>query len=101
MNRMHEAIQLFDEICNSKWFKSTSMILFLNKSVRFVPVEVFCCAPVAHRRCVQDLFKDKIQNVDMNVCFSGESRRPHHGQVLSTLEQTTLGASPTRTAVHI
>merc|ERR1711991_599597 len=49
VNRMHEAIQLFDEICNSKWFKSTSMILFLNKS---------------------DLFKDKIQNVDMNVCFS-------------------------------
>ena len=49
VNRMHEAIQLFDEICNSKWFKSTSMILFLNKS---------------------DLFKDKIQNVDMDVCFS-------------------------------
>merc|ERR1711991_1235331 len=49
VNRMHEAIQFFDEICNSKWFKSTSMILFLNKS---------------------DLFKEKIQVVDMNVCFS-------------------------------
>jgi len=49
VNRMHEAIQLFDEICNSKWFKSTSMILFLNKS---------------------DLFREKIQLVDMNVCFS-------------------------------
>jgi len=30
-NRMHEALNLFDEICNSRWFRSTSMILFLNK----------------------------------------------------------------------
>merc|ERR1712165_519166 len=30
-NRMEEALSLFDEICNSKWFKNTSMILFLNK----------------------------------------------------------------------
>lgn len=28
---MEEALNLFDEICNSKWFKQTSMILFLNK----------------------------------------------------------------------
>lgn len=31
MNRMTEAINLFDTICNSKWFVNTSMILFLNK----------------------------------------------------------------------
>jgi guanine nucleotide-binding protein subunit alpha len=31
MNRMTEALNLFDTICNSKWFVSTSMILFLNK----------------------------------------------------------------------
>lgn len=31
MNRMDEAVILFDEICNSKWFKKTAMILFLNK----------------------------------------------------------------------
>jgi guanine nucleotide-binding protein G(i) subunit alpha len=31
MNRMQEALTLFDSICNSKWFSSTSMILFLNK----------------------------------------------------------------------
>ena len=30
-NRIDEAVKLFDEICNSKWFKNTSMILFLNK----------------------------------------------------------------------
>lgn len=28
---MHEALMLFDSICNSTWFTNTSMILFLNK----------------------------------------------------------------------
>jgi len=35
MNRMDEAIQLFDQIVNSKWFKQTAMILFLNKKDLF------------------------------------------------------------------
>ncbi|OMH81281.1 Guanine nucleotide-binding protein subunit alpha [Zancudomyces culisetae] len=30
-NRMHEALTLFDSICNSRWFSKTSIILFLNK----------------------------------------------------------------------
>ncbi|KAG0173798.1 hypothetical protein DFQ28_008122 [Apophysomyces sp. BC1034] len=30
-NQMHEALMLFDTICNSTWFVHTSMILFLNK----------------------------------------------------------------------
>jgi len=30
-NRMVEALNLFEEICNSRWFRETSMILFLNK----------------------------------------------------------------------
>jgi GTPase SAR1 family protein len=30
-NRMEEALSLFDQIVNSKWFKATAMILFLNK----------------------------------------------------------------------
>lgn len=47
-NRMHESLKLFKEICNSTWFKDTSMILFLNK---------------------KDLFAEKIQKVDLNVCF--------------------------------
>jgi GTPase SAR1 family protein len=34
-NRMDEAITLFDQIVNSKWFKQTSMILFLNKKDLF------------------------------------------------------------------
>ena len=36
-NRMDEAISLFDQIVNSKWFKQTAMILFLNKKVRRIP----------------------------------------------------------------
>eukprot|EP00823_Brevimastigomonas_motovehiculus_P000017 TRINITY_DN1004_c2_g1_i1.p1 TRINITY_DN1004_c2_g1~~TRINITY_DN1004_c2_g1_i1.p1 ORF type:complete len:359 (-),score=68.04 TRINITY_DN1004_c2_g1_i1:653-1729(-) len=47
-NRMAEALNLFDEICNSRWFRETSMILFLNK---------------------RDLFGDKIQKVSISVCF--------------------------------
>ena len=46
---MHEAIQLFDEICNSKWFRQTALVLFLNKS---------------------DLFKEKIEKVDLKGKFS-------------------------------
>lgn len=30
-NRLEEALVLFDEICNSRWFKDTAIILFLNK----------------------------------------------------------------------
>merc|ERR1711871_1780868 len=30
-NRLIEAVDLFNEICNSKWFIQTAMILFLNK----------------------------------------------------------------------
>eukprot|EP01029_Cantina_marsupialis_P030749 TRINITY_DN842_c0_g1_i1.p1 TRINITY_DN842_c0_g1~~TRINITY_DN842_c0_g1_i1.p1 ORF type:complete len:370 (-),score=95.63 TRINITY_DN842_c0_g1_i1:780-1889(-) len=45
-NRMTEALHLFAEICNSRWFTNTSMILFLNK---------------------RDLFEEKIKRVDLNV----------------------------------
>jgi len=45
-NRMDEALNLFDEICNSRWFKKTSMILMLNK---------------------RDLFKEKIVKVPLTV----------------------------------
>jgi G-protein alpha subunit len=28
---MKESLMVFEQICNSKWFSQTSMILFLNK----------------------------------------------------------------------
>eukprot|EP01094_Clydonella_sp_ATCC50884_P006492 TRINITY_DN15707_c0_g1_i1.p1 TRINITY_DN15707_c0_g1~~TRINITY_DN15707_c0_g1_i1.p1 ORF type:complete len:355 (-),score=164.14 TRINITY_DN15707_c0_g1_i1:174-1238(-) len=48
VNRMHESITLFEEICNCQWFSETSIVLFLNKS---------------------DLFEEKIKHVDLAVCF--------------------------------
>jgi len=47
-NRMVESMLLFDEICNSRWFVDTDIILFLNKT---------------------DLFKEKLKNKDLSVLF--------------------------------
>jgi guanine nucleotide-binding protein subunit alpha len=47
-NRITEAMTLFGEICNSRFFEHTAMILFLNKN---------------------DLFQEKIKNVDLNIFF--------------------------------
>ncbi|KAJ5066765.1 guanine nucleotide-binding protein g(o) subunit alpha [Anaeramoeba ignava] len=46
--RMEESLMLFSEICNSRWFQKTTMILFFNK---------------------KDLFQKKIQNKDLKVVF--------------------------------
>ena len=43
MNRITEALLLFEEIANSKWFKQTSIILFLNKRDLFA--EKICEVP--------------------------------------------------------
>lgn len=48
MNRMQEALTLFDSICNSRWFVKTSIILFLNKI---------------------DLFKEKLPKSPMGKYF--------------------------------
>jgi len=58
-NRMVEAINLFDEICNSRWFVNTSMILFLNK---------------------MDLFRDKVEKVNIGDIppFSDYADTPNH-----------------------
>lgn len=54
-NRMEEAINLFNEICNSQWFKETAMILFLNK---------------------EDLFREKIQLVDPKDVLAEDGSQP-------------------------
>ena len=48
VNRMQEALSLFDSICNSRWFLNTSIILFLNKI---------------------DLFREKIRKVPLEATF--------------------------------
>lgn len=55
-NRMDESLNLFDEICNSRWFRNTSMILFLNKS---------------------DLLKSKIHETPINVFFEDYMGNPN------------------------
>lgn len=47
-NRMHEATDLFEEICRCPYFDKTSILLFLNK---------------------RDLFEQKCTRVNLNVCF--------------------------------
>jgi len=47
-NRIEEAMELFEEISNNKWFNNTSMILFLNK---------------------RDIFKEKIRHVPLKQYF--------------------------------
>lgn len=37
-----EALSLFDEICNSRWFRHTSMILFLNKTGTVIAIHPCC-----------------------------------------------------------
>ena len=52
-NAMHESIELFDEICNSRWFRRTEMIVFLNK---------------------EDLFRQRIRNGEtLDLCFSSDA----------------------------
>lgn len=48
VNRMHESMQLWSDICKEKWLKHIPIIVFLNKS---------------------DLFKEKIAKLDMSCCF--------------------------------
>lgn len=49
VNRLIESLNLFENICNSRWFRETSIILFLNKS---------------------DLFKEKIKEVPLTTLFT-------------------------------
>lgn len=47
-NRMHESLHLFNSICNHKFFSSSSIVLFLNKT---------------------DIFSEKINKVPLTACF--------------------------------
>lgn len=48
VNRMHESLTLFKEVCSCQWFANTHIILFLNK---------------------RDIFEEKIKEKDLKVCF--------------------------------
>jgi GTPase SAR1 family protein len=47
-NRMKESVAVFSEMANNTWFQNTPFVLFLNKT---------------------DLFKEKIERVDLKSCW--------------------------------
>lgn len=59
-NRMKEALAVFKQVCNSRWFKETAMILFLNK---------------------KDLFAEKIEKVPLTICFPDFDERYKHDEI--------------------
>ena len=60
VNRMDEALTLFDSICNSPWFLKTSIILFLNKT---------------------DIFKEKLHTSPLSKQFPEYQGKPHDFQI--------------------
>lgn len=71
-NRMMESLNLFKEICNSKWFMRTAMLLFLNK---------------------RDLFETKIQTIDLNICFPDYTGGLNYDNATSFIKQKFLGVN--------
>jgi GTPase SAR1 family protein len=72
MNRMEETLNLFDEICNSRWFRDTAVILFLNK---------------------RDLFEKKITLVPLTECplfaeYQGENTYEAGTELIETTFQS-------------
>jgi GTPase SAR1 family protein len=65
-NRLHETLELFGEICNSRWLAKSAMILFLNKS---------------------DLFKEKMKTVDMKCCFQDYDGGDDYDEAIDFLKQ--------------
>ena len=73
INAMHEALQLFEEIINSRWFRGTSMILFLNKS---------------------DLFRTKIQEKDLRICFEDYSGDNSYADTIAFIKAKFIEKDP-------
>jgi len=71
-NRMKESILLFDEICNSPWFRDTTFMLFLNKT---------------------DLFREKIVRVPLSVCFPDYSGDNTYEKGTNFIKQQFLDTS--------
>jgi GTPase SAR1 family protein len=69
-NRMKESLELFYELCNSPWFRNTAFILFLNKI---------------------DLFKEKIQRVDLNVVFPKYTGGLNYEKATTFIKERFLG----------
>jgi len=83
VNRLLEALTLFEEICNCKYFHSTPLILFLNKS---------------------DLLKKKIQTVDIADYFDDYDGGKDYEKATTWLNKkfTSLNKNPDKPIyVHV
>ncbi|CAN0220587.1 unnamed protein product [Scytosiphon promiscuus] len=83
-NRMIEAMDLFNEICNNRFFSESSMILFLNK---------------------KDLFAEKIQRVDIKSVekwadFPGEPLDEEAGKAYFLSLFLKVNQNPEREVYH-
>lgn len=76
---MTESLMLFDEVCNSKFFKQTNFILFLNKI---------------------DLFKEKIERVDLSVCFPSYSGGRNYESAANFIKQRFLELNQTSKVIY-
>jgi hypothetical protein len=56
MNRLKDSMDLFSKMCDSPWFRKSNFLLFLNKS---------------------DIFKTKIRQTPLTVCFTKYTGNPH------------------------
>ena len=79
VNRMHESIRLFDEICNSRWFKSASIIIFFNK---------------------RDLFEEKIKIRDLKCCFLDYSGGNDYNNALTFIQQKFMSLNKTEQTLY-
>eukprot|EP01027_Heterolobosea_sp_BB2_P022041 GEZU01032422.1.p1 GENE.GEZU01032422.1~~GEZU01032422.1.p1 ORF type:complete len:362 (+),score=94.00 GEZU01032422.1:268-1353(+) len=75
MNRMRESLLLFDEICNCRYFRSTSIIIFFNK---------------------KDLFEEKIKRVDLKCCFPDYPGGKNYDNAVKFIQQKFLETNKSR-----
>ncbi len=71
--RMDDSVKLFREVCNNKWFKGTHTRCcrqYLGDIPLILP-PFFMCAETAMIIFLnkKDIFEEKIQKVDLSVCF--------------------------------
>ncbi|SCU99463.1 LADA_0H19922g1_1 [Lachancea dasiensis] len=81
VNRMHEAIMLFDTLLNSRWFINTPFILFLNKT---------------------DIFKDKLTRSPIRQYFPHYQGRVNDVEAgLKHFEDIFLGLNKSQRPIYV
>jgi len=75
VNRMKEAVKLFDQICNSKHFFHTNMVLFLNK---------------------RDLFEDKVKKTPITIAFEDYNGAQEYKECLQYVTDVFEGVNKSK-----